>query len=379
MSKHIHIISFDIPYPADYGGVIDVFYKIKAFHKAGIKIHLHCFEYGRERTNELNKYCTEVNYYKRKTGIKANISTSPYIIKSRISKELEDKLQEDNYPILCEGMHTCGIIDNKELITNRKIIYRAANVEHHYYKALYNSENNAVKKAYYLSEAVKLEKWQAKLDNVDLILTLSEKDKEHYVSAFPNIKTINTFLFFNSDKELQPNFENKEKYILFHAKLSVHENIEAALHIINHIAPNVNAKFIIAGINPDKSIYDAARPVDNIEVIANLSEEAMQSLLNNAHINILITKQETGLKLKLINSLYQSKYIIANKEMLSGSGLNECVDIANSDEDIINKTNELLQNEFTISDYTNRLNLIPREYNNDIQIERIIREIYSNE
>lgn len=379
MSKHIHIISFDIPYPADYGGVIDVFYKLKAFHKAGIKIHLHCFEYGREHTDELNKYCTEVNYYKRKTGIKANISTSPYIIKSRISKELEGNLQEDNYPILCEGMHTCGIIDNKELISNRRIIYRAANVEHHYYKALYNSETNAAKKAFFLTEALKLEKWESKLANVDLILTLSEKDKEHYMSVFPNINVLNTFLFFNSDKDLQPNFASKDKYILFHAKLSVHENIEAAMHIIQNIAPMVNAKFIIAGINPDKSIYKAAKSIDNVDIIANLSEEDMQELLNNAHINILTTKQATGLKLKLINSLYQSKYIIANDAMLSGSNLENYVELANSDDEIINKTQELLSKEFSKNDYERRLKLIPKEYNNDIQIERIIKEIYSNE
>ena len=43
--KHLHIISFDIPYPPNYGGVIDVYYKIRTLHKLGIKIHLHCFEY----------------------------------------------------------------------------------------------------------------------------------------------------------------------------------------------------------------------------------------------------------------------------------------------------------------------------------------------
>ena len=34
--KHLHIVSFSIPYPANYGGVIDVFYKLVALHKAGI-------------------------------------------------------------------------------------------------------------------------------------------------------------------------------------------------------------------------------------------------------------------------------------------------------------------------------------------------------
>ena len=39
----LNVVSFDIPYPPDYGGVIDIYYKIKALNSAGIKIHLHCF------------------------------------------------------------------------------------------------------------------------------------------------------------------------------------------------------------------------------------------------------------------------------------------------------------------------------------------------
>ena len=46
--KHLHIVSFDVPWPANYGGVIDVFYKVKALSAKGIRIHLHAFEYGRE-------------------------------------------------------------------------------------------------------------------------------------------------------------------------------------------------------------------------------------------------------------------------------------------------------------------------------------------
>ena len=49
-----------------------MFYKIKALHELGIKIHLHCFEYGRGQQPELNKYCEEVFYYQRE------IIVSPY-------------------------------------------------------------------------------------------------------------------------------------------------------------------------------------------------------------------------------------------------------------------------------------------------------------
>ena len=61
---HLHVIAFDVPYPANYGGVIDVFYRVKALSEAGVKVHLHCFEYGRGE-QEILKRCYEVKYYKR--------------------------------------------------------------------------------------------------------------------------------------------------------------------------------------------------------------------------------------------------------------------------------------------------------------------------
>jgi hypothetical protein len=64
--KKLHIVCHDVPWPADYGGVVDLFYKLKALHAEGVKIILHCFLYGeRSRQDELNKYCEEVHYYKR--------------------------------------------------------------------------------------------------------------------------------------------------------------------------------------------------------------------------------------------------------------------------------------------------------------------------
>lgn len=47
MERHLNIIAFNIPWPANYGGIIDVYYKMKALHQCGVKIILHCFEYER--------------------------------------------------------------------------------------------------------------------------------------------------------------------------------------------------------------------------------------------------------------------------------------------------------------------------------------------
>ncbi len=64
-NKIIHLVSFNIPYPPDYGGVMDVFYKIAALKKQGVGIILHCFSYGRTLSRTLERECLRVHYYRR--------------------------------------------------------------------------------------------------------------------------------------------------------------------------------------------------------------------------------------------------------------------------------------------------------------------------
>jgi hypothetical protein len=72
--KHLNIISFNVPYPPDYGGVIDVFNKIRWLSEIGVGIYLHVFTYNRPADKELEKYCEKVFYYKRKTGLRNQFS-----------------------------------------------------------------------------------------------------------------------------------------------------------------------------------------------------------------------------------------------------------------------------------------------------------------
>jgi hypothetical protein len=116
----INIISFNVPYPANYGGVIDVSYKIKALHESGYEIILHCFSYGRLPQPELEKYCTQVFYYKRGSGIKYLFSKLPYIVNTRGNKGLLEQLKSNNYPILFEGLHSCYYLDHPELKERKK-------------------------------------------------------------------------------------------------------------------------------------------------------------------------------------------------------------------------------------------------------------------
>ena len=146
---HLHIISFDVPWPPNYGGVIDIFYKIRALHARGVKVHLHCFHYGREATQELEELCYRIHLYPRMTGWKSALSLKPFIVMSRHSTLLIQNLLRDNYPILFEAIHSCYYLNDKRL-SDRFRIYRESNIEHHYYFYLFKAEHLLFKKLYFL-------------------------------------------------------------------------------------------------------------------------------------------------------------------------------------------------------------------------------------
>ncbi|MBK9638318.1 MAG: hypothetical protein IPO63_11045 [Bacteroidetes bacterium] len=115
LNKQLHIISFDVPLPADYGGVIDVFNKIKHLHKLGIEITLHCFTYGRKENEKLNIFCKEVYYYPRSTSPLKIMSHEPFIVTTRNHPDLLHRLLADDHPILFEGLHTTHFLSHPSL------------------------------------------------------------------------------------------------------------------------------------------------------------------------------------------------------------------------------------------------------------------------
>src|SRR5579862_359868 len=144
--RHLHIVTHNVPWPADFGGVIDIFYKIKTLHQLGVKIHLHCFTYNHNKLqNELNKYCEEVFYYKRQKNLAHLSFRLPFIVNSRKCDELIHNLQKDNHPVLLEGIHSTYYL-YKEKLNNRKVIVRLYNTEFEYYHHLALHEKDPLKK-----------------------------------------------------------------------------------------------------------------------------------------------------------------------------------------------------------------------------------------
>ncbi len=369
MENHLHIISFDIPFPANYGGAIDVFHKIRCLHEEGINVILHCFEYGdRGQSIELEKLCKKVYYYKRNTSFRNQLSFLPYNVKSRTNDQLKRNLLKDNYSILFEVLHTCYLINDPQL-KNRFKIYRHSNIEHEYFKELAKAEKSFLKKIYFNIEAIKLKWFEKNIKNADVILSVSKTDLNYFKKNYPTTKSYYLPSFNEFDEiEVQKGIGN---YILYHGNLSISENYTAAIWLIENVFSKINYPVIIAGLNPPSFLTKLIESYKHITLKENCNSEEINQLISEAQIHCLYTAQATGLKLKLLNVLYKGRHIIVNKNMLVGTDLGSACSICNTADEYITTINLLLNKPIESSDLKARTNTL-EEISNKHKTQKIL-------
>jgi glycosyltransferase involved in cell wall biosynthesis len=324
-----------------------------------VKIILHCYEYGGNRSKELNEYCEQVHYYKRDTGKKLLFVKKPYIVAGRNSEALYQRLLEDNYPILLEGLHTCALLERTQL-KGRKIYVRAHNIEHFYYDGLAKAENNIFKRYYYLNESAKLKRFETVLNKALGIVPISTSEFNYFKKRYQNIHLVSAF----HPMEKVEIGSDLGTYACYHGSLHVAENNLAALYLVNEVFKNTPHNLIIAGNHPSRELKDAVSASNNVKLVSDVSSDEIHSLVKDAQINILPTFQSTGLKLKLLLALFVGKHCLVNKEMVEHTGLENLCDIANSPKEFREKLDDLMGKEFSQTRIDERKKILENNFSN---------------
>ncbi|MCH1437621.1 MAG: hypothetical protein L7U70_06005 [Flavobacteriales bacterium] len=363
--KQLHIIALNVPYPANYGGAIDIFYKIKELYELGVKIHLHCYKYGRSESKELEQLCTSVHYYPRKKRTANLFSKTPFIVKSRKTKALLENLIGIDAPILFEGLHTCYYLNHPKLIDRGRFV-RAHNIESDYYKALYQAERKLIDKLYLFSEYFKIKFYEKEVNKATGIFAISQKDHEYF-----NQKNKSHYIKpFHPDKEIQIKCGIGE-YAIYHGNLSVAENENAALFLIQKVFSKIDFPLVITGFKPSKYLRKEVRKHKYIRIVESPEESLLNSSIENAQIQVLPTNQDTGIKLKLLKSLYRGRHCILSKKMANITGIENTCHIANSASEWIKKIRELEEREFSEEDLKIRKEVL-KNFNSKTEAEKII-------
>ena len=366
MKKQLHIVSFNIPYPPNYGGVIDVYYKIKALSNLGIDVHLHAFEYGREPADELNELCASVQYYRRRKSFKKLVSPLPFIVRSRDDSNLLNNLSKIDCPILFEGLHSTFYLDHPQINRQLKVV-RLHNIEWQYYNHLASLESNVAKRVYHESESSKLEKYEDKLESAQKLICISNNDLKYYASRHKEVYVVPAF-HQNNTIEVAP---GTGEYILYHGDLSVKDNEQSATFLVKEVFSKLDYPAIIAGLNPSKKLVRLCNKYDQISLRENPTQDEMQTLVREAQINVLYSFQSAGMKLKVLNALFQGRHCIVNSNMVDIGSMGDLCEIVETPQQFLKAIRNQFKQSFSDSHVSLRARALKSEFSNDINAQRI--------
>jgi hypothetical protein len=314
MNKEIQIVAFDIPYPPDYGGVIDVYFKIKFLKENGVDVILHAFDYkGKQDWGDLPQLCKKIYSYKRKKGIRYFFHYLPYTVITRLNNELNDNLLRHGTPVIFEVLHTTGSLLDKR-IGNLKTYYRHSNIEHRYYRGLASDEKNIFKKIYFYAESVKFFFYEKIIQKTHAIFAVNENDAAYFINKY-NIPVyyIPSFHPFNQVRTKA----GSGAYVLFHGNLTVNENISIAEWILKHLVAELpEISFVFAGKEPSSGFIGKCMKYANVTVESNPTDREMEKLISDAHINLVFSFNPEGLKLKMLYSLYIGRFVLISEGLL---------------------------------------------------------------
>ena len=335
--KKLHIICFDNPYPPVYGGVIDVFYKIKALHQLGVKINLHCFvdEIPTE-TSVLQSLTENCYFYKRNKSFLKLFSTKPFSVVSRKHKMLIENLHLDEADILFEGLQSTSVV-RARCFKDRNLYLRLHNLENNYYKGLLHSETNLIKKFLYYIESRKYNRYLKNLAEFCCVFTLSSFETDAVNNLYHNAEYIPVF---HGNKTVATSSEFGE-YAFYNGDLRISDNKKAADFLIDVFQSVNNYPLIIASSLENDALKKRCAHLKNVEYVIIKNHQHLIELSRNAHINVMLSFQESGTKLKAVNALFQSRHCIINRNMLDDVRLQNLCKVVETKEEFVAAIEEL--------------------------------------
>lgn len=368
-SPELHIICFGVPFPANYGGAIDIWNRIRALHQEGVKIMLHCFVYGTFKPHDaIKEVVSEVHYYPRISWPALLSPGQPYIVASRKNPMLLKRLKSHLAPVLFEGIHTTGFADE---LRGRKLFLRAHNIEHQYYAQL-AQESQRFQYLFFQREALALERYENNnAKTFDSIFAISKQDNDWFGAKGSTCTYLPVFHGFS--KANLP--ESRGKYLLYQGDLSIEINQKSLLEVLKNIPPGDRYPVIVAGRAGEATFEQKLLKYPNLMRESNVSTERMAELIRDAQIILIHSRHPSGMKVKLFPALYQGRFIVANENSLTHTDLDKALHIYSSIQELGALLKKLWPLEFSASHITERLSILSRVPSDAEKAKEIIKHL----
>ncbi len=367
--KTLHLVSFDQPYPPNYGGIIDVFFKLKALHEAGCKIHFHCFTFNPQVHEELERYAEKVYYYKINQSPLYIFNRVPLSIASRNGRQLASNIARVKAPILFESLKTIDALRFVEPASH-SIFIRLHNIEKNYFKGIAKSEKNVFKRFLFHLEAIKYKHVEQKLNTFDKVFTLSKFESRYVNKRAKNACFIPVFHGNSLVKELSKFGD----FALYHGDLRASDNRKVVSYLIE-LFRGLPYPLRIASSTHQDWVTKQIKEAENIQFVQLTDFNHLLQLFKQAHINISWSFQQSGTKLKVINALFNSRFSIINTNIVDDPIINKLCISVNTEQQL--KEAILLYKDMPYEHVTDRAEVLEYYLSDKINAQNIMNQIFN--
>jgi len=134
--------------------------------------------------------------------------------------------------------------------------------------------------------------------------------------------------------------------------------------------------FIISGKNPSAKLTRLIGQYPFTCLIPDPSEEELQDLIAKAQVNILPSFNCTGVKLKLLNALFNGRHCVVNTDAVEETGLETVCHIADNADSFRSLITELYTRSFTQDDICARRMVLGKQFDQEKNLQKLLHAIW---
>jgi hypothetical protein len=231
-------------------------------------------------------------------------------------------------------------------------------------------------KLYFSFEGRLLQKYSAGLPGHCIYAFISQGDRQTFHEKYHLSQT--EFLPAFSSWQSITSVEGVGNLCLYHGNLSVPENEEAAVWLLEKVFSKIKLPFVIAGKKPSNRLINLARQYQHCHIVADPSEAELNDLVSKAQVNVLpgLAKNTTGIRLKLLHVIFQGRHCVVNESMVAGTGLEAACHIGKNANAFASIIAQLFHQPFTNEEIVLRKKLLGDVYDNKKNAQQLITWLY---
>lgn len=318
ITRRLHIVCPAAPWPLTSGSTIDMFYRIRSLHAEGVGIILHYFSLPEERhPTELNPYCESIHIYPL---VKRGSSHLPKSIRLRFDPALLARLQQDQYPVLLEGLSCCGFID-KLASEQRKIVVRIQQLQHRYLQERAKTTRHPLEWMRSQIERKKLLRFKRQLPSSVIYACVNQGQSDYYKEHL-RLATATSLPVFSPYDTVRSR-EGLGSFCLFQGNLSEKETEKTLVWLLTKVFSRVHIPFVIAGQSPSARIEKLVHLYQHTCLVADPGEAELDDLIQKAQTHVLPSSISSGTSLRLLHAVSMGRHCICNANALRDSPLKE--------------------------------------------------------